>query len=196
MSDYQPGCNGELPVADVKLTNDVKRYTQPCVQTLPGVAFKVAEVELFEDPNGKWVRWEDYDRLDKKCAALAFLQYGKPDQNPAAYDCCDEHQTVFPHGGVCPECKPRASGPEPQSPQLPKGFTTYVEAALGADASRYRPAVEPGADLLQIARGALADIASSTDMTKSQLQAKANRIYWDTASPEERDDENRGGDRG
>lgn len=45
------------------MTKEVTRYTQPCVQTQPGPEFQVAEVPLFEDPKGKWVRWEDYASL-------------------------------------------------------------------------------------------------------------------------------------
>lgn len=41
----------------------IKRYTQPCVQTQPGLEFRVAEVELFEDAKGKWVRFEDIKHL-------------------------------------------------------------------------------------------------------------------------------------
>jgi hypothetical protein len=45
------------------MTKTVTRYTQPCVQTQPGLEFKVAEVDLFEDPNGKWVRYDDIKHL-------------------------------------------------------------------------------------------------------------------------------------
>lgn len=45
------------------MTKTVMRYTQPCVQTQPGLEFKVEEVELFEDPKGKWVRYEDIKHL-------------------------------------------------------------------------------------------------------------------------------------
>lgn len=45
------------------MTKTVTRYTQPCVQTQPGLEFKVAEVELFEDPKGKWVRYDDIKHL-------------------------------------------------------------------------------------------------------------------------------------
>lgn len=48
----------------------VKRYTQPCVQQQPGLDFKVAEVELFEDARGKWVRFEDYAKLGESCVRL------------------------------------------------------------------------------------------------------------------------------
>lgn len=48
------------------MTNPCKRYTQPVVQIQPGPEFKIAEVPLFEDPKGKWVKWEDYERLQKR----------------------------------------------------------------------------------------------------------------------------------
>ncbi|HSX78529.1 MAG TPA: hypothetical protein VLQ80_08175, partial [Candidatus Saccharimonadia bacterium] len=32
--------------------------------------------KMVEQPEGDWISWEDYDRLDKKCSALAYLQYG------------------------------------------------------------------------------------------------------------------------
>lgn len=31
-----------------------------------------------EHPEGSFVHWDDYERLDRKCAALAYLLYGKP----------------------------------------------------------------------------------------------------------------------
>lgn len=42
---------------------NIKRYTQPAVQTTPGLEFKVEEVPLFEDAKGKWVRYEDIKHL-------------------------------------------------------------------------------------------------------------------------------------
>ena len=43
----------------------VKRYTQPCIQTQPGTEFKVAEVPLFESAKGRWVRYEDFVKLEQ-----------------------------------------------------------------------------------------------------------------------------------
>jgi len=43
--------------------NRVQRYTQPCVQIQPGPKFRMAEVPLFEDPKGKWVKYEDVKHL-------------------------------------------------------------------------------------------------------------------------------------
>lgn len=52
------------------MTNPRKRYTQPVIQAQPGPEFKMAEVPLFEDPKGKWVKWEDYERLRKALEAI------------------------------------------------------------------------------------------------------------------------------
>lgn len=29
-----------------------------------------------------------------------------PDNDPANWDCCDEHETVFRKGDACPKCEP------------------------------------------------------------------------------------------
>jgi hypothetical protein len=43
------------------LTNLVTRYTQPVVQNVGAPNdFKIEEVDLFVDPNGKWVKYEDF----------------------------------------------------------------------------------------------------------------------------------------
>lgn len=43
---------------------------------------------------------------------------------------------------------------------------------------------------LQVALGALADIASNTDMTLDQMQAKANRVYWELSDDDEDSSDN------
>lgn len=48
----------------------VKRYTQPCIQTQPGSEFKVAEVPLFESEKGKWVKHEDYQKLESALLSI------------------------------------------------------------------------------------------------------------------------------
>lgn len=62
------------------------------------------------------------------------------------------------------------------------GVHTAVEQAYRAmfHASEHGPEIERLQRLLQISRGALADIAVSTDMTLTLARKKANRIYEET----------------
>ena len=73
------------------MTKPVTRYTQPCIQTQPGLEFKVAEVPLFEDPKGKWVKYEDIKHL---------LQSDEPSE-PLCVTCGTHHRSPWE---PCPKC--------------------------------------------------------------------------------------------
>lgn len=73
--DYCEGCgqhkNAHADSAAVQAMSatlpapvQMKRYTQPCVQ------LDLGEVPLFEDPAGKWVRYEDVVAMCERVAAI------------------------------------------------------------------------------------------------------------------------------
>lgn len=76
------------------MTKPVTRYTQPCFETLPGLEFKVTEVELFEDPQGKWVRYEDYAKLKHAYEAELLANRPKGDVVRSAAEPGARHMTA------------------------------------------------------------------------------------------------------
>ncbi|MCU1318108.1 MAG: hypothetical protein JWN63_3430 [Candidatus Acidoferrum typicum] len=65
-----------------------------------------------------------------------------PGNDPANWDCCDEHETVFWKGTPCPKCEP-----EPEQQLVgPLGWTVELFVEAGLETCRQQIATKVGED--------------------------------------------------